>query len=50
LGCLIYEMLTGEPPFQNENQQKMMKDRLNLEIPFPSYISTDAKSLILGLL
>jgi len=50
LGTLIYEMLTGLPPFYSQNINIMYQKILNGELRFPSYVSSDAQSLLEGLL
>ena len=50
LGTLIYEMLTGLPPFYSQNVNIMYQKILTGELRFPSYISLEAKSLLEGLL
>jgi len=50
LGTLIYEMLTGLPPFYSQNINIMYQKILNGELRFPSYVSPDAQSLLEGLL
>jgi len=50
LGTLIYEMLTGLPPFYSKNINFMYKKILSSELTFPSYISEDARDLLEGLL
>jgi len=50
LGTLIFEMLTGLPPFYSQNINIMYQKILNGELRFPSYISSDAQSLLEGLL
>lgn len=50
LGTLIFEMLTGLPPFYSQNINIMYQKILNGELKFPSFISDDAKSLLEGLL
>jgi len=50
LGTLLYEMLTGLPPFYAQNVNVMYQKILSGELRFPQYISEDAKSLLEGLL
>ena len=42
-------MLTGRPPFLNNNKNAMMKNLVTKQVPLPYYISDDAKSLLRGL-
>ncbi|OHT00169.1 RAC family serine/threonine-protein kinase like protein [Tritrichomonas foetus] len=49
-GILVYEMLTGLPPFYDSNTSKMYRKILSDEINFPSFISPDAQDLIKKLL
>ncbi|WCJ27858.1 protein-serine kinase 1 [Euphorbia peplus] len=50
VGILLYEMLTGKPPYTGGNrdkiQQKIVKDKIKL----PSFLSSEAHSLLKGLL
>lgn len=50
LGAMLYEMLTGLPPFYDSNRSKMYKNILTDELTVPSYISKLAKDLIQRLL
>lgn len=50
VGILLFEMLTGRPPFLGGNrdkiQQKIIKDKMKL----PAFLSSEAHSLLKGLL
>ncbi|KAI4324540.1 hypothetical protein MLD38_030023 [Melastoma candidum] len=49
VGVLIFEMLTGDPPFTGNRekiQQKIVKDKIKL----PSFLSSEAHALLKGLL
>eukprot|EP00010_Vexillifera_abyssalis_P006942 CAMPEP_0201550296 /NCGR_PEP_ID=MMETSP0173_2-20130828/6675_1 /ASSEMBLY_ACC=CAM_ASM_000268 /TAXON_ID=218659 /ORGANISM="Vexillifera sp., Strain DIVA3 564/2" /LENGTH=393 /DNA_ID=CAMNT_0047960229 /DNA_START=259 /DNA_END=1440 /DNA_ORIENTATION=+ len=50
LGTLVYEMLTGLPPFYSQNINVMYQKILNGELRFPAYVSAEAQSLLEGLL
>jgi len=50
LGTLMYEMLVGLPPFYSENTNIMYQKILTSELQFPSYVSKDAQSMLVGLL
>ncbi|ORX81912.1 Pkinase-domain-containing protein [Basidiobolus meristosporus CBS 931.73] len=50
LGIMIYDMLTGAPPFKGSNRKKTMEAILNKKLRFPNYISPDAKDLMTRLL
>lgn len=50
LGTLMYEMLTGLPPFYSQNRKVMFERILNSELTFPPHIQPDAQSLLSSLL
>jgi hypothetical protein len=50
LGILIFEMLSGEPPFTHSERAKLFEAIVTGVVRFPVPISPDACSLILGLL
>lgn len=50
LGVLLYEMLTGLPPYYDENVPKMYKKILQDPLVFPDGFDRDAKDLLIGLL
>ena len=50
LGVLIYEMVTGIPPFYSNDKKKMMKNILKQKIRLPSFVSKKARNIIKMLL
>jgi len=50
LGTLSYEMLTGLPPFYNENLHVMYEKIIRAKLTFPPYLSANAKSFLTALL
>jgi serum/glucocorticoid-regulated kinase 2 len=50
LGTLLFEMMTGLPPFFSQNINIMYQKILNGELKFPAHISPDAQSLLSGFL
>ncbi|CEP17851.1 hypothetical protein [Parasitella parasitica] len=50
LGILIYEMLTGSPPFTSKNPVDQYQKILECDISFPSYMGSDSIDLLQNLL
>ncbi|KAI8973226.1 kinase-like domain-containing protein [Mycotypha africana] len=50
LGILLYDMLTGSPPFNSNNRQKTIDSILSKKIPMPYYLTPDAKDILSKLL
>lgn len=49
-GILMFEMLTGFPPFYDENMTKMYRSIMNDPISYPHYISANARDFMSRLL
>ena len=50
IGILLYEMLTGRVPFENQNRMKLQQKIVKERIKFPPYLTAEAHSLLKGLL
>lgn len=50
LGTLLYEMISGLPPFYDRNRERMYKKILGSELRFPAHMSAEAKSICRGML
>ncbi|XP_069485064.1 ribosomal protein S6 kinase beta-2 [Ambystoma mexicanum] len=50
LGALMYDMLTGSPPFTAENRKKTMEKILKGKLFLPPYLTPDARDLLKKLL
>uniref|UniRef100_A0A671RSF0 non-specific serine/threonine protein kinase n=1 Tax=Sinocyclocheilus anshuiensis TaxID=1608454 RepID=A0A671RSF0_9TELE len=50
LGALMYDMLTGAPPFTAENQKKTIDKILKCKLNLPPYLTQEARDLLKKLL
>jgi p70 ribosomal S6 kinase len=50
VGILLFEMLTGKPPFIGGNRQKIQQKIVKDKMKLPAILSSDAHSLLKGLL
>lgn len=50
LGAVLYDMLTGCPPFIGNNHKKIMDKILKQKVQYPFYLSQDAKDFLRKLL
>uniref|UniRef100_A0A8C6TNW0 Ribosomal protein S6 kinase B2 n=1 Tax=Neogobius melanostomus TaxID=47308 RepID=A0A8C6TNW0_9GOBI len=46
LGALMYDMMTGSPPFTGENKKKTIDRILKCKLNLPPYLTIDARDLI----
>nr|CAB3496036.1 unnamed protein product [Digitaria exilis] len=50
VGVLLFEMLTGKPPFIGGNRDKIQQKIVKEKIKLPTYLSSEVHSLLKGLL
>jgi aurora kinase/aurora kinase A len=50
LGILLFEFLTGNPPFESDNQEETFRRIQIMELQVPDYVSKIAEDLIRKLL
>lgn len=50
LGAIIFQMISGQPPFRAVNEYQIMKKILNLNYTFPEGFPLTAKDLVSQLL
>ena len=46
VGCVLFELLTGEPPFIDDDIEKLTKKIERGVIIFPNYVKEDARRVI----
>ncbi len=46
---MLYDMLTGRPPFYSTNKNDILKKITTKAVPIPEELSAEAKSLLKGL-
>jgi serine/threonine protein kinase len=49
-GCVIYEMLTGHPPFYSTDRKKMFEDIKSREVKFHDFHNATVRDLLTKLL
>ncbi|XP_050155261.1 serine/threonine-protein kinase AtPK1/AtPK6-like [Malus sylvestris] len=49
IGILLYEMLKGQPPFTHANRKKLKERIIKEKVKLPSYLTSEAHSLLKGL-
>ncbi len=50
LGAILFEMLTGLPPYYTNNKSEMTKRILESELNYPSHLNSEVIDLMKGLL
>ncbi|PQP97054.1 serine/threonine-protein kinase AtPK1/AtPK6 [Prunus yedoensis var. nudiflora] len=50
IGILLYEMLSGQPPFTHANRKKLQERIIKEKVKLPPYLTSEAHSLLRGLL
>lgn len=50
LGALLFEMLTGLPPFYSRNREVMFEKIMKAQLTFPPFVSNEAKDILTRLL
>lgn len=50
LGCVTFDLLTGNPPFTGNNHKKIIDKVLNLKLKYPFHLTTESKEILNKLL
>eukprot|EP01117_Protostelium_nocturnum_P013726 TRINITY_DN5155_c0_g1_i1.p1 TRINITY_DN5155_c0_g1~~TRINITY_DN5155_c0_g1_i1.p1 ORF type:complete len:433 (-),score=175.41 TRINITY_DN5155_c0_g1_i1:61-1359(-) len=50
LGSLLFDMISGRPPFESDNEEALQKKICTQKLKIPSFFTSEASSLIKGLL
>ncbi|KAF4321159.1 hypothetical protein BBO99_00004157 [Phytophthora kernoviae] len=50
LGILMFEFLTGAPPFETENTKETYRRIAHVDLQFPSHVSAEARDLLVKIL
>lgn len=50
VGILLFEMLTGQPPFAHNNRQKLQEKIIKDKVKLPAFLTSEAHNLLKGLL
>ncbi len=50
LGVLVYELLTGSPPWNTKDRKELFKQIREIQIKIPRHISSETGEFILALL
>jgi serine/threonine protein kinase len=45
-GSILYDMLTGKPPFYSKNKHEIQKNIISKPVPLPESLSENARSLL----